>query len=77
MCSDTSYSCHCNALEPLENFICSAALPSLTRAPAGALTGVLDSLLTNRRLVTLVFAVLDVALILVLIKVFRSTVMPD
>ncbi|EFJ41311.1 hypothetical protein VOLCADRAFT_98722 [Volvox carteri f. nagariensis] len=40
-------------------------------------TGALDALLANRRLVTLVFAVADVALIWLLIKVFRTTFQHD
>ncbi|GLC42277.1 hypothetical protein PLESTB_000650800 [Pleodorina starrii] len=41
---------------------------------AGALIGALDGLLANRRLATLIFAVADVALIWVIIKVARSAV---
>lgn len=35
--------------------------------------GALDALLANRRLATLIFAVLDVALIVIAIKFFKST----
>ncbi|KXZ46214.1 hypothetical protein GPECTOR_46g283 [Gonium pectorale] len=44
---------------------------------AGQFIGALDGLLANRRLATLLFAVLDVVLIWVAIKVFRGTVMHE
>ncbi|PNW81564.1 hypothetical protein CHLRE_06g251850v5 [Chlamydomonas reinhardtii] len=44
---------------------------------AGSFEGALDALLANRRLATLLFAVLDVALIVVAVKLFRSAVSQD
>ncbi|KAG2437615.1 hypothetical protein HYH02_011254 [Chlamydomonas schloesseri] len=41
---------------------------------AESVVGALDALLANRRLATLVFAVLDVALIVVAVKIFRAAV---
>ncbi|KAG2429254.1 hypothetical protein HXX76_011023 [Chlamydomonas incerta] len=44
---------------------------------AGGIVGALDALLANRRLATLLFAVLDVALIVVAVKLFRTAVVHD
>ena len=52
-------------------------LPNLTPSPAGQFIGALDGLLVNRRLATLIFALVDVLLIWVAIKVFRSAVLHE
>ncbi|KAG2489005.1 hypothetical protein HYH03_012444 [Edaphochlamys debaryana] len=44
---------------------------------AGQFISALDGLLANRRLATLIFAVIDVVLIVVAIKFFRSTFMHE